>query len=245
MVRADKTLGSVIADFDAFYPKFAGIAEKTATQIESQPWQDWFKDRLPDVDPKLLTALQTFTMAYEGKRKLQTTNPYARNDIYDKAPDHVVNLSEIFSSNHAMCVETAILAKKFLDDKGITSRLFSGEAMFNYEAGDINFPIPHTFLIIEHQGKEYVYDPTNPTINKEGAALFTLMEPKASFASRLEDLQNGSLMICAENLLTERCTYYGVGDGCNVQESAIIHGSKSKPLKEPPKEKGADDILRV
>jgi hypothetical protein len=224
----------VRVNFDQFYPKFAALVEKNQPQFKNVAWQKWLKNASPTVDVGLLTTLQTFTAAFEPKRKAMQNNEHQRKQQYDTAPENCIPLSEMFKSNNAMCVEIALLAKRFLDEKGIRSRFFSGEFMHSYTAGEINVPEPHAFLIIEHQGKEYIFDPTQPTQLQNNRMVFSLFEPCASFALRREELQNDCLMIAAKNVLTKDCRYYGVGDHGNVPESLILHGTRSTKMQEQP-----------
>ena len=46
----------VRVDFETFYPKFAETIERNRKQFESPAWQNWLKDALPDIDPKLTSA---------------------------------------------------------------------------------------------------------------------------------------------------------------------------------------------
>jgi hypothetical protein len=222
----------VKADFEKFYQPFAETAERNAKQFTDTGWQNWFTTNLPNIDPTLATTLQTFTTAFEAKRKLQKSDEQQRKLLYDRANGKCLTLSQILSDNHARCIEIALLAQKFLSEKGVKSRLFSGEALFNYTSGEANTPAPHTFLIIEHQGQEYIFDPANPTVLQNGTVLFSLLKPCTTFASRTEDLKKDCFMIAAENVITKRASYYGVGDCGNVPETLIIHGSTSEGVKQ-------------
>lgn len=219
----------VKADFEAIYPEFAGRAQRNRIQFETEAWQSYFAQRLPDVDPKLLTVLQTFTTAFEEERTSQNNSPAQRREMYDTAQDHCVSLSEVFKTKQAMCVEIAVLAKKFLDEQGIKSRLFSGEEMQHYV--DDQPPNAHTFLIIEHRGQEYIFDPANPTEIK-GDKFFSLFKPTVSFSSREEELKKDSFMIAAENVIDHQRHYFGVGDCLPVWEGRVIHGNVSEQVKD-------------
>ena len=231
MIGSTATPWKVKVDFDNFYPKFSAITDKQLQHFQDASWQEWFQKTVPDIDPKLLTLLQVFTAAFEAKRKIQSTNMYERSDTYQKTEGHCPPLSDIFKANQAMCVEISLLAKKFLDSQGISSRIFSGEAMFDYTSGDINFPTAHTFLIIEHGGQEYIFDPANPTPG-DNQMVFSLLKSCRSFKACDAELQKDSLMIAAENVLTHKTTYYGVGDCANVPEQNIMHGNVSEKFKD-------------
>ncbi len=89
----------------------------------------------------------------------------------------------------------------------------------------------HTFLIIEHQGQEYVFDAANPT-KLEGGTLFSLFKPCNGFSSREADLKKDTLMIAAENIITHDRHYYGVNDGTYISEDRIAHGDLSTSFKD-------------
>jgi hypothetical protein len=222
---------SVKADFQAIYPAFAETAERNAEQFKTPAWQDWFKTTLPDIDPALATTLQTFTTAFETRRQQQSVNSLARKKLYEDADKYCVALSQVFDARQAMCVEMALLAKKFLDEKGIKSRFFSGEALFHYIPGEANTPEPHSFLLIEHGGHEYIFDPANPTLSQNGNVLFSLLKPCRSFSACGEKMKSDCFMIAAENMLTQQCQYYGVGDCGNVPERLFVHGEISEKIR--------------
>lgn len=215
----------VRVDFETFYPEFNDVAQHHVNALKEDAWQGWFKKQCTDVDPKLLTLLQGFTSAFEAKRKIQSSNRFERNTTYEAAAEHAPALSEVYDKNHAMCVEISLLAKKFLDSHGVKSKLFSGEAIFNYDQSGINIPEPHTFLLIERDGQELIFDPANPTFSGDGRPVFTLLKPCSSISEQIEKLKADCLMIEAKNLVTHSSQYYGVGDCGNVPEQFIIHAN--------------------
>lgn len=223
MIGSAEMPWKVRTDFATFFPKFSAIADRHITNHQTETWQNWFAKTAPDLDPQLTTLLQSFTTAFETKRKIQSTNIQERNALYDGAPEQTVPLSSVMNANKAMCVETALLAKKFLDGHGVKSRVFSGEALFDYAPGDIHYPEAHTFLLIEHKDREFIYDPARPTLMADGRALFTVLSPSCAWQAQTEAMQNDCLMVAAENILTKKTAYYGVGDGGNVPESHMIH----------------------
>lgn len=214
-------------DFEDIYPQFARIADKYIETFEGKEWQDWLKQTAPDYDPKLLALLQSFTVGFNEKLKLQANKEYERSAIYRETPDNVVNLSEIFNRNHAMCVEIALLAKKFLDEHGIKSKLFSGEAIFG-RTEEIEFASPHTFLLIEHDGKELFFDPANPSILSDGRPVFAALKPCCSIAEKMDALKSDTLMIETSNIITGNTRYYGTNDLQNILERQVVRAPQRK-----------------
>ena len=214
-------------DYDTFYSKFEAAAQQQGVQFQSPAWQEWFAQACPDIDPALASALQTFTSTFEPRRKLQTTSARERNATYAEATDNAPALSDIFNKNQAMCVEISLLAKKFLDQRGIPSRLFSGDMLPKLEEDGVHTPAAHTFLLLQHRGHDYIYDPANPTF-RSNQAFFSLFKSSAPFDQHMDQLKSDCLMMETRNIFTKATRYYGVGDSGNVPETLFVH-AKTAP----------------
>ncbi|MBK9585526.1 MAG: hypothetical protein KA099_02820 [Alphaproteobacteria bacterium] len=213
---------SVEADFETFFDRVSGPADTYLQTLRKDESRNFFAQTYAGVPYDFATVAQAFSGVIEGKRKNQSTNEFARSTLYRNHPDQTPKLSEIFKANHAMCVEFALLAKRYLDSHGIKSQLMSGEFIQRLNDDGVNFPDPHTFLLVEAEGKEFVYDPTIPVLNDQGTALASILVPAVSFRSVSERLKSEPTMIACKNLASGSTRYYGVGDMANVLPENLI-----------------------
>jgi len=226
---------SVKADLERTYANFEKNFDRHEPRSHTPEWKNWIGKILPPgVDVELAAALQTFICALGSKSKLQTASPDERAEMFEKAPERTVALSAILDANHASSLEISLLAKYFLEKRGFSARLFSGETIYEYSRGSHNeysqrghnISTARTFLIIEHHDREYIFDPMCNTIRPgNDVELFSLFEPCRRFAAEdMEELMREMpMMVGAKNVLSNLTAYYGVGDGSNVVSEHVIH----------------------
>lgn len=150
--------------------------------------------------------------------------------MYNQHPNHTPKFSDVFRENNAFCVEFSVLAKKYLDSHGIKSRLMSGEFIQNLEQDSLNFPEPHTFLVIEAEGRDYIYDPTQPVLRSNGAAIASVLILAVSLKDLDERLKTEPTLISCKNIASGETRYYGVGDMENVLPENIVSSSQDLSL---------------
>ncbi len=216
-------------DFANFYENFNGLAEHCLKSANNDnDWKNWAKEYSDSVDLELLTTLQAFTFACHHNFMKNPPDASGRIVSY-KDEAKPPKLSDLFAKNQAECVEYSLLAKKFLDDHQIESQIMSGEMLRNYVPDGDNFTSAHTFLIIKHKDKEFIFDPANPSFSEEGTPILNLSKPCKSLSSQIDRLKQSSFMVEAENIITHRKTFYGVGCLANIYEKDMIFSEGSAP----------------
>lgn len=212
----DKLDRSVVGDFDHFSPLFQEIHSAIET-YDSDNLRRWLEARQLSIDTKLVAMLTAFTKKLGDKYPITPDNATVRRNMYAKADeDRQVKLSEVFKSQSAECAEIAALAQYFLQSEGINSSFFSGEVLWNK---DYEFGEKHSFIVIRDKGKQYLFDPANPTKAQDGIypSIYTV---KTDFDAEVRKGQRR--FVAGINILTKQEAYFGVGNGTNVSPTNIV-----------------------
>lgn len=216
---------SVIADADGISAKVSQAANPYREALLKDENREFLDSVYPGIPTETAATLQAFTGVFENKRNVQAQekDPFKRIRFYDSHPTNSPTLSAVFAENNGKCAEICVLAKRYLDDHGIKSKLFSGEFMHQLSNDGDDTPEGHTFLLLDIQGQEYVYDPTHPipTLNPNVPAA-SLLKPEVSFASLHDRMKNDATFIACKSITTGRIAYYGVGDLGNVLSRDIF-----------------------
>ena len=110
----------------------------------------------------------------------------------------------------AECAEISALAQGFLQQAGVNSTYFSGDVLWE---SDDEFSGEHSFIVIEHDGEQYIFDPANPVDTTAGNFPSVYIVDK----DFLQEMRKGDKkFIKAENLLSKKDAYFGVNNGTNV-----------------------------
>jgi hypothetical protein len=173
--------------------------------------KSWLKSARIEVDEQLFAPLFAFTSAYD-KRIGFDSDPSKRFSLYrDNSP----NLSDIVKGNAAACSEIAALAQLYLQEQGIVSSYFAGEVLWNKEQ---EFGEPHAFILVNYEGKEFIFDPSNPhsARTSDGQLKIPRIHKVDSFKEKIR--KGKKTYVETINVLTKLPSWYGVGDGTSVTE---------------------------
>jgi hypothetical protein len=147
---------------------FDQIAEQE-TRISKQKIQKFLDDKNIDIsanDFMILWNLQVWLKTkYPDHMKYAKLRGSALFEMLQNGPEKPMPLSDAFKRKIVMCTEMSALAQMYLQHRGITSVLYSGNAFTNPNK-DIQFGGDgHAWLMVTLNGKKYFYDPVNPIID--------------------------------------------------------------------------------
>jgi hypothetical protein len=185
-----------------------------AAEYDKSKLKAWLESHTIDVDENLFAILYAFTDVY--KNKFGFSPDLEKSDgLYSKES----SLSRIVLEGAAACAEVSALAQLFLQSEGVNSSYFFGEVLWSE---DDEFADAHTFIYLEHEDKEYIFDPMNPHVRTaEGGEIFI---PRLQKVEGFKDKVSGNRKTYVEtrSVLSGSTAFYGVGDGKNVCESDIL-----------------------
>jgi hypothetical protein len=151
-----------VADPENFHFETIDEKEKLIDKQKIKKFLDDKKIDIPVDDFMVLWNFQVWLrMTYPDCGK----NQRLRDAEFFKKFGGLVPLSEAFKQKIVMCTESSMLAQMYLQHRGITSILYSGNAISKPDqpielGGD-----GHAWLMVTLNGKKYFYDPANPIIN--------------------------------------------------------------------------------
>lgn len=203
----------VIGDFENF-KQFLTETHELAGKYVLPKLKEWLSSQGFAIDEKLFATLFAFTKMFEATYPDNPESAELRRKLYsDKGSE--IKLSDIFSANTAECAEIAALAQRYLQQEGVPSTYFSGDALWNKEE---NFSEEHSFIIIRQGDKTYIYDPANP-VNTTSGKFPSIYTTEANFD---EEMARGQKrFVTAINLLSKKEAFYGTNDGTNIR--AVMH----------------------
>lgn len=127
----------------------------------------------PNVNKQLILSLIAYTMNYQKFFQWNVLADFTSYKITQERKtayrDNIPLLSDIFKKNLQQCVEQSILVQKYLQNRWFNSQIINWEVMWKYRKWDTNFGGPHSFILIDNNNKEYIYDPTNPISTNDGS----------------------------------------------------------------------------
>lgn len=236
----------VRCDFSRLPPVFNAVVDRSRDAFfADNAVENHFAKTASDADPKLLAILQFFTSCFEPKckkLKSEADSEVKRAEMYSAAPDKIGNLSEVFGKNVAKCLEVSLLAKNFLDhqkiDGDFKSHIYIGAQLPSLDPDeDFNMPEMHAFLVLQHKGEEYVFDPTNPNADLNGNHVAKVLKPAQSLLC--EEMKKKALLVECENVMTHGKEYFGVSyPMAAIPLSNIVYSQnrpKSLPVTPPQK----------
>jgi len=146
-------------------------------------------------------------------------NDTSRQSFYAKNP--TAKLSELFDKHLFQCAEYAIIAQLYLQSINVDSEYVGGEYIGNknWEFGD-----QHSFVIIHEKGMDFVFDPANNNSGNTPNISVVEMTPeqKVKIQAKLLAGKRKAAFFETRDIITNRKTFYGYGDGCNVLEDMIF-----------------------
>lgn len=213
-IFTDNVDRKVAGDFDHFNDLFEEM-HRSIEIYDSENLKKWLEAQRLPINPRLLAILTAFTRKLAEKYPVSPEHASIRKSIYAQT-GREIKLSEVFENHGAECAEIAALAQYFLQDEGVNSSFFSGEVLWSKED---EFGEKHTFIVIEDRGRQYIFDPANPTKTQDGIypSLYML---KADFNA--EARKGQKKFVAGTNILTKQEAFYGVGNGTNVSPVNIL-----------------------
>jgi ABC-type Fe3+/spermidine/putrescine transport system ATPase subunit len=198
-----------LEDFDEF---FEDALEQLTEDERLKKIGAWLEQDEVDVDAELFAKLVAFRKVYEeqlqGRRDAETGKE--RKSLYQESERKQAKLSEVLDGGTQRCAEIAALAQYALQEGGIDSAYIGGDMLRDREH---EFASEHSFILVEHEGEEYIYDPSNPVQTNQGA-FPSLYRTEASFDDEVH--KQKKRFVKAKNIISERELYFGVSDGTNI-----------------------------
>ncbi|MFZ2522357.1 MAG: hypothetical protein WAX44_00110 [Minisyncoccia bacterium] len=198
----------VTGDFDNF-KQFLSETHELASKYDLPKLKEWLNSNGIEIDEKLFAILFAFTKKFEEKYPDNPERTEARRKLYSEKGKEI-KLSDIFSANSAECAEIATLAQGYLQQEGVPSTYFSGDVLWNR---DDEFSEEHSFVVIRHGDRVYIYDPTNP-VSGTSEKFPSIYTTEVNFDEEIAKGQKR--FVTAKNLLSKKEAYYGTNDGTNV-----------------------------
>ena len=149
-----------------------------------------------------------------------------RQSFYAKNP--IAKLSELFDKHLFQCAEYATIAQLYLQSVGVDSEYVGGEYMSNknWEFGE-----QHSFVIIHENDIDYVFDPANNNAGAKPNISIVEMTPEQNVKIQAKLLagKRKAAFFETRDIITNRKTFYGYGDGANVLEDMVFEKEQSIP----------------
>jgi hypothetical protein len=199
---------NVLADFSSFEDFFNDIHKKISEANLNNLRQKLDSERM-DIDERLFSIIYAFSQQL-GKKYLydpdlnRPGHEEIRKNIY-KDKEGKNKLSRIFDANVEECTDIALLAQGFLQREGVSSSYFGGEVLWNKNenyGGE-----PHSFIVIQANEKQYIYDPSNPMINRRFPSVYSI---EKNFSEEIN--KNQKIFVTAENIRDKSEAYFGTGN---------------------------------
>lgn len=149
-----------------------------------------------------------------------------RQSFYAKNQN--ANLSELFDKNLFQCAEYATIAQLYLQSVDVDSEYVGGEILVNqnWEFGE-----QHSFVIIHENDIDYVFDPANNNAGAQPNISIIELSPeqKVKIQAKLLSGQRKSAFFETRDIMTNRKTFYGYGDGRNILEDMLFKKEQTVP----------------
>ena len=143
-------------DAEIFQPFFQKVAQNKKVIEENKAFHGWFEKRKTGLDYELFCHIYAFDVVIRNVFPNATRNASKRIGFYEGKGKR--NLSEGMARGYAACNEFSVLAQLYFQNQNIPTRYVGGELVHN---GDFDAAEPHSFIVFQNKGKEYVYDPVN------------------------------------------------------------------------------------
>ena len=134
----------------------------------------------------------------------------------------------MFDKHLFQCAEYATIAQLYLQSVGVDSEYVGGEYIGNknWEFGD-----QHSFVIIHENDIDYVFDPANNNAYAKPNISIVEMTPEQKIKIQAKLLAGKRKVAFFEtrDIITNRKTFYGYGDGCNILEDMVFEKEQTTP----------------
>lgn len=214
----------VCADIDNFEKFFSSVEKNALTLADNKEMERWLHNAAPDFDVKLFAHMFAFDNVLRKMYPELSAHVKQRNEFYDVEKSKA--LSQAFDAGVCACAEISILAQAYFQRQGIQTKYFGGELL---RSPDEEFGEAHSFITVQTDRGEYIYDPANP-LSSSGAYMPRISSLEVTSAQRkqfenkihTESNRRNCAFMEAKNLLTKSSWYYGCGDGANIFPSFIL-----------------------
>jgi len=211
-IFSNETDIKIAGDFESL-KMFIDETHELAERYDLSKLRGWLDLVGTEIDEKLFARLLAFTEKLEVLCPENSKRLEMREELY-KEKGEGIKLSDVFDKNVAACVEIATLAQVYLQEEGVCSSFFSGDVLWNEAGGeDLEFSDAHSFIVIRDSGRQYIYDPSNPTNTTAGKfpSIYTM---GADFDKEMA--RGEKKFVTAQNILSKKEVFYGVNDFTNI-----------------------------
>lgn len=202
-------------DFDKF-TEFTKDTQQLAANYDKEKLKEWLVSADIDIDAELFAKLFAFGEMLKTRYPVDSSDTTMRMGLYHQSPNIAPTLSHIFSNGAQECSEITALAQYFLQQESVKSSFLNGEVLWDKTN---KWGEPHNFIFINSGTDQYIYDPSNPTSTTQGdfPSIYTT---KANFMEEIR--RDKQSFVTADNIISKKQAYYGVGDGTNISEHNIV-----------------------
>ena len=148
-------------DIDTFGPFFERVAKNKDVLMSNTAFQEWFEKHKTNLDFSLFCHIYAFDMLIRDVFPNASLNATKRAGFYEGKGKR--SLSEGVSKGYSACNEFSVLAQGYFQSQNIPTRYVGGELV---TSGDFDAGEPHSFIVFQNDGKDYVYDPVNQLSRK-------------------------------------------------------------------------------
>lgn len=143
-------------DGEIFQPFLDKVAKNKEAIESDKAFRDWYEKQKTELDYSLFCHIYSFNSVIRNVFPNAMKNASKRIGFYEGKGKR--NLSEGMARGYAACNEFSVLAQLYFQNQNIPTRYVGGELVHN---GDFDAAEPHSFIVFQSKGKEYVYDPVN------------------------------------------------------------------------------------
>lgn len=224
--KANLTIDKIPEELQKAFEKVREIVSRQANNPDNAKL---LKQHQVPMSQLLFTHLFVFAKVIAETFPNLGCNDTSRQSFYAKNP--TAKLSELFDKHLFQCAEYAIIAQLYLQSAGVDSEYVGGEYIGNknWEFGD-----QHSFVIIHENDIDYVFDPANNNAGAKPNISIVEMTPeqKVKIQAKLLAGKRKAAFFETRDIITNRKTFYGYGDGANVLEDMVFE--KEQPALNVP-----------
>lgn len=198
----------MVVDGDSFDSLFESIEKNQKDLKENKTWKAWFNSLGTGIDYDLFCHMFIFNLVMNHRYPDATKNMGERVDFYREGPKR---LSDTLAENKFACAEYSVLAQLYFQRQGIPTRFVETE-LGRGDPNDLDVE-DHSFIVFQHNGKNFVYDPSNPLKTKAGDSL-----------PRINEIIGNNLRLKTKCLFNKTEWYYFGGENKEILQNL-------KPIK--------------
>lgn len=214
---------------DELQEAFDSINKIVSNNIENPQLLAFLKQYKISMSTLLFAKLLGFTTIIAKRFPNIACRDGSREAFYSDNP--TANLSDLFEKHLFKCAEFAAIAQLYLQSMGVDSEYVGGEYVGdkNWEFGD-----QHSFVIIHENDIDYVFDPANNNANAMPniSVVELTQEQKVMIQSKLLTGKRKVAFFETRDIITNRKSFYGYGDGANILEDMFFE--KKQPVQNIP-----------